>query len=245
MKIDSEAHDHYLEKGWTVVEEIFDPAEVERIAGIALEVSQELLGSDENYNVDISDDGSQHAPRKIDEPFWMEKAFQEFVLDERLVGAPESLIGREPLLLPDQVFMKPPHFGSAKPYHQDNSYFLCHPADQFITAWIALDDVDEENGCLRYIDGSHKGGILPHELIPGESYNQMPPPEMIDLEKESLALVRQGGVVFHHCQTLHTSHRNESDRWRRAYATHWASAEVTSENDTIPGAYFNEKGYPE
>ena len=70
---------------------------------------------------------------------------------------------------------------------------------------------------------SHKGPILPHETLdPDEPYNLVPPPELIDLSKEALAIVNKGGVVFHHSQTLHTSHRNESDRWRRGYdATHW------------------------
>ena len=50
---------------------------------------------------------------------------------------------------------------------------------------------------------------------------------------------RVTGVVFHHSKTLHTSHRNESDQWRRAYATHWASAGVVSELDTIKNSYYN------
>lgn len=60
----------------------------------------------------------------------------------------------------------------------------------------------------------------------------------VDLAKESLAPVGRGGVVFHHVKTLHTSHRNTSDRWRRAYATHWAGAGVTSEAQTIDNAYY-------
>ena len=113
------------------------------------------------------------------------------------------------------------------------------PGDEVITAWIALDDVDELNGCLRYIDGSHRGPILEHLPLPDEPYNLSPAQENIDLNREALAPVGKGGVVFHHSKMLHTSHRNESDRWRRAYATHWASAEVTSENETIDEAYYN------
>ena len=56
------------------------------------------------------------------------------------------------------------------------------PGDEVITAWIALDDVDEENGCLRYINGSHRGGILPHVPIPGEPHNKAPVASDIDLK---------------------------------------------------------------
>ncbi len=53
-----------------------------------------------------------------------------------------------------------------------------------------------------------------------------------------------GGVVLHHSHTLHTSHVNRSQRWRRGYATHWAASDVTSESGFVEGAYFNRPGYP-
>jgi len=155
------------------------------------------------------------------------------------------LLGDQPLLKSDQIFMKPPHVGSAKPYHQDNFYFQCTPGDHVITAWIALDDVDKQNGCLRYISGSHAGGVVPHNEVPNEPYNLTPPDDLVDLSREALAPVRQGGVVFHHSETLHTSHRNTSDRWRRGYATHWVTADVTSKTDGLDQAYFNQPEYDE
>jgi phytanoyl-CoA hydroxylase len=238
------AYEEYWEKGWAVVEGVFTSDEAERIAQIALETSrEEMAKADNRYVVDASSEG-EIAPRKIDHPFSKQAAFQAFVMDQRLVQLLADLLGAPPLLATDQIFMKPPRFGSAKPYHQDNFYFQCQPADHVITAWIALDDVDVENGCLRYIDGSHKGPILPHEPVPSEPYNLVPPPELVDLRKESLALVCKGGVVFHHSQALHTSHRNESDRWRRGYATHWVTGDVTSSNGTLDRAYYKTANYP-
>lgn len=242
--IDQAAYDQYWEKGWVVVEGIFPRDEAEQIAQIALELSQaELKNADNRYVVDASTEG-EIAPRKIDRPFWKHPAFQAFILDGRLAQVLTSLLDAQPLLATDQIFMKPPRFGSAKPYHQDNFYFQCQPADHVITAWIALDDVDVENGCLRYIDGSHRGPILPHEPVPGEPYNLVPPPALVDLRKEALALVHKGGVVFHHSQVLHTSHRNESDRWRRGYATHWVTSDVASSNGTLDRAYYKQADYP-
>ncbi len=245
MKISQDAYNHYWKKGWVVIEGVYGTEEVDRIAQIAIEVSDaEMKGDRPSCAVDRAEDGTI-GPRKIDRPFFKARAFQSFVLDLRLLRIIADFTGVKPLLVGDQIFMKPPHFGSAKPYHQDNYYFKCEPADHVITAWIAMDDVDEANGCLRYIEGSHKGPVVPHETPdPDEPYNLVPPPELIDLSKEALAQVNKGGVVFHHSKALHTSHRNESDRWRRGYATHWASSQTTSENDTIKNAYFNHDDFP-
>ncbi len=249
--MDRTTYDIYWQRGWGVVEGIFGRDEVDRIAELAVTVWEQeeaRTGQSQFGNVapisDVAPDGKTPVPRKIGNPFVKHDEFANLALDQRLVGEIESLLGGKPLLMTDQIFMKPPHHGGPKPYHQDNAYFLCHPDDHVLTAWIALDDVDELNGCLRYIDESHRGPILPHEEIPGEPYNKVPPADLIDLSKESLAEVKKGGVVFHHSKALHTSHRNDSDRWRRGYATHWVTADVTSDSDVLGGAYFKRADYP-
>ena len=237
-------YDHYWEKGWVVFEGIYEIDEIDGISQLATEISNQELEDGADSSVVDRQVGGATAPRKINRPFLKESAFRSLVMDPRLSTIISGLIGVEPLLVTDQIFMKPPRFGSAKPYHQDNYYFKCEPADHVITAWIAMDDVDESNGCLRYISSSHKGCILPHETPdPDEPYNLVPSSELIDFTKEALAIVSKGGVIFHHSQTLHTSHRNESNRWRRGYATHWASAQTTSENNTIENAYFNRNDF--
>ncbi len=245
MTIDEQTYEHYWECGWTLVEGVYSGAEVDQVLQVATEISERELAQDRSRFVTDHGDDGKVAPRKISSPFLKSEAFQSFVLDPRLRGLIGDLTGQEPVLLADQIFMKPPRFGSAKPYHQDNFYFRCEPADHVLTAWIALDDVDVANGCLRYIEGSHKGEVLPHDRPdPDEPYNLAPPAELIDLSKEALACVKRGGVVFHHVKTLHTSHQNESERWRRAYATHWASAATGSEKDTVAAGYFNREDYP-
>lgn len=242
-----EALNQYWTNGWVSVEHVFEEREADRIADIALQVSKDEDASGEetqSYKMDRSPNGDT-APRKIEGPFFKHRAFQSFVLDERLESILESILGAQPLLKADQIFMKPPHFGSAKPYHQDNFYFDCHPGDHVVTAWNALDDVEESNGCLRYVSGSHREGILPHEPLPGQPYDLTPAEDRVDLSRETTAPVKKGGVVFHHSETLHTSHRNTSDRWPRAYATHWVTDDVTTTTDALERAYFNRPEFPE
>ena len=239
MRLAPEKYEEFWHRGWTIVESLFAPPDVDAIGQLATSLCEQELASAVSSDTADQTDCSKVVPRKLDKPFLKHLDLRTFVMNHRLRSLVEQLIGKPPLLVTDQIFMKPPRFGSAKPYHQDNAYFLCHPDDQVITAWIALDDVDQCNGCLRYIDQSHCGPILEHLPVPGEPHNKAPSAEQIDLKREALACVKKGGVVFHHSKTLHTSHRNQSETWRRAYATHWASADVKSEIDTIDEAYYN------
>ena len=62
-----------------------------------------------------------------------------------------------------QYFNKPAGIGQATPPHQDGYYFHLTPC-QAVTGWLALDDVDEKNGCIHYIRGltSHADRFRPH-----------------------------------------------------------------------------------
>ena len=234
----------YWKNGWAVVESVYDRTEADAIAALAVDVAQAELdqADDEDAEVDVDESG-RPLPRKVNYPFLKDERFRAFILDDRLLSRIGEILGGEPRLVFDQIFLKPPRHGSAKPYHQDNAYFQCSPPDKVLTAWIALDDVDESNGCLRYIEGSHRMPILEHHAIEGERYNITPDDSEIDYQREAPAPVPKGGVIFHHGQTLHTSHANPSDRWRRAYASHWVTDEVTCEIDTLERAFF--RCYPE
>jgi phytanoyl-CoA hydroxylase len=77
-------------------------------------------------------------------------------LAEVLFGGPVSKEGNN-----FQYFNKPPKDGLPTPPHQDGYYFKIEPCEA-LTMWLALEEVDEENGCVRYVKGSHQRGMRPH-----------------------------------------------------------------------------------
>ena len=246
MKLSPEHRDHYWQRGWVVVEGVFPANRARAMAALAETIARTELaelakappsGQRRSYWADQGESG-ELAPRKIVQPFTKHPDLRALVSDPALVEVVQGVTGDPPVLLTDQILLKPPRFGAPKPYHQDNAYFRCTPADSVVTAWIALDDVDVENGCLRYIDGSHHGGLLPHEPLAGEEHNLVPSADLVELKRESTAPVRAGGVVLHHPLTLHTSYRNESPRWRRGYASHWATRSTVSDTPIVDNAYF-------
>ncbi len=80
--------------------------------------------------------------------------FAELIRRDCFVDVAKSFLGENVITQGAEYFNKPAGLGKATPPHQDGYYFCLVP-NKAVTFWIALDVVDEENGCLRYVTGSH------------------------------------------------------------------------------------------
>lgn len=131
----------------------------------------------------------------------------------------ELLIGESSEANDTEWFNKPPGAEHPTPPHQDNYYFCLRPAN-VATLWLALDEVDEENGCLRYVAGSHLKGIRPHSSTKVLGFSQ----GIIgfgaeDARQEQQILLQPGDLVAHHGETIHRAEPNRTtSRHRRAFA---------------------------
>ncbi len=133
-------------------------------------------------------------------------------LAARLLG--EAADAQEP-----EWFNKPPGCDHPTPPHQDNYYFCLDPPN-VATLWLALDDVDEDNGCLRYVAGSHRCGIRPHGRTEVLGFSQgITDYGSDDRNAERAVHLRVGDLVAHHGNTIHRADPNRTvDRHRRAFA---------------------------
>ncbi len=129
--------------------------------------------------------------------------------------------GPKIMLYSDQVFLKPAFCGSEKPLHQDNSYFKVMPMTSGVTCWMALDDATLENGCMHYIPGSHKLGLIKHKEIKNTPH--LIPDVDFDVGIEKPVPIPAGACIFHSLLVLHSSKANTSDKSRRAWALHYAN----------------------
>ena len=236
MALTSEQLAFYAENGYVVVRDIVPPDVLARIrdaitqitaeaqAGRSMRVSDVLIEPDAATGVATA---AVKAPlRKLNalvphDAFFHSVAASPPILD---VVAQLTANALRIMLYSDQVFLKPAHCGSAKPLHQDNSYFRVAPHSHGVTCWMAVDDATEENGCMRYIPGSHKLGLLPHKQISAAHLT----PEASDLGREIPVPVPAGAAIFHHLLTLHSSEANTSDKPRRAWALHYANRDAES-----------------
>jgi phytanoyl-CoA hydroxylase len=118
-----------------------------------------------------------------------------------------------------EYFNKPPRIGKPTPPHQDNYYFMLSPS-LALTMWLALEEADEENGCVRYIRGSHLKGMRAHgkTKTPGFSQGIVDYGEQEDLKKEEINFpAKPGDLLIHHAMTIHRADGNRSSsRSRKA-----------------------------
>lgn len=117
-----------------------------------------------------------------------------------------------------QYFNKPPNVGRPTPPHQDGYYFMLEPCEA-VTMWLALENADEESGCVRYVRGSHKRGMREHARTETIGFSQgiVDYPTDVDSTHEAAFPAKPGDVLVHDALTIHRAGRNSSaSRSRRA-----------------------------
>ena len=156
---------------------------------------------------------------------------ERFMLHPRVLDVLEALIGPDLMAMQSMLFLKPPG-QPGQAFHQDSFYIKTAP-DTLCGAWIAVDDADEENGCMGFVPGSHHEAIYEEVAQPadtGDFKAGLTEVQGVDSGREVLAEARAGDVVFFHGHLLHRSRRNRSaDRFRRAYVCHYANARSYTE----------------
>ena len=162
-------------------------------------------------------------------------AFERLIYHSKIVEALSQLTHQPDIYIwHDQIQYKPAKHGGVNNWHQDAPYWPVLKPETPVTAWVALDDVDESNGCMWMVPGSQKWGnhIKLLESNPLEKFHEMgdgftPPKDAeINVVKRTPWPVKRGHVSFHHSMTWHGSGKNISDRPRRAIALHYMTNET-------------------
>jgi ectoine hydroxylase-related dioxygenase (phytanoyl-CoA dioxygenase family) len=201
--------EQFHQRGLLIIEDFIDAA---KTAEIERELQRYIaqIAPDKVTGHVVYEAGPQRRIRNI---FHLHAADDYFA---KLATAPQfhelarAIFRDEPILVSVELFGKPARVGSEVPYHQDNAYFNLIPAHA-LTCWIAMADATEENGCVRYVEGSHRLGNLPHHAS-GVKGNSMRLTELpTNAGREVCGIVKRGGALIHHCNTIHRSEPNLSD----------------------------------
>ncbi len=166
------------------------------------------------------------------------KGLHDVLWNPAFVMAASQLLGDKAVRFwHDQIFYKPAKQGGVVAWHQDYSYWTRTKPVAHITCWCALDDATAENGCLQYIPGSHKWGLLPKPVIAGDLHGIrefLSEEQKKKFDNAQLASVKAGEAIFHHPLTLHGSGENKSTRPRRAFVINaFADGVISDSNEPL------------
>jgi len=160
----------------------------------------------------------------------------ELATHPRVLDAVEDVLGPDVMLWDTKLFPKPAHSRSFVSWHQDGTYVGLEPADETLTAWVALSDSMPESGCMRVIPGSHKLGQLQHNATYADG-NLLLNGQVIDgIDGEGAVDIplRAGEMSMHHMMLVHGSLPNSSDKKRVGISINYVTPRVRETLMTRP-----------
>ena len=142
--------------------------------------------------------------------------FKDLTESDRFAKLAELLLDDGVISKNMEWFTKPARSGAETPPHQDGFYFMLEP-NEALTLWLALDTVNDENGCIHYVRGSHRRGMRPHgqTAVFGFSLGVTDYGEA-DYQTEAAIHAAPGDMIVHHCMTIHRAGPNPTANPRRA-----------------------------
>jgi ectoine hydroxylase-related dioxygenase (phytanoyl-CoA dioxygenase family) len=153
--------------------------------------------------------------------------FHQLIQHPKIAKGLAQLTGAKELRIwHDQIQYKPAAIGGVNMWHQDAPYWPILAPMTEVSAWVALDDADAENGCMSMVPGSHLWGNNIDFIHTLKNFDDMP--SEFEGHKVDVVLcpVKKGEVHFHHALTWHGSTANTSGRPRRAIAIHCMTQET-------------------
>ncbi len=231
MGLSEEQVTTFWRDGFVIVTNVLTPEEVAALKQRTEEIIRGDVPFPAQY-LQIEPELEGELGAKIDPVFRVRKlwnltrydpVFQEYARHPKIVEAAVDLLGPDIKLYTDQMLLKPPLHGSAKPYHQDSVYWPIDPME-LATCWMAFDDSTVENGCMRFLPGTHKLGSLKHYHLEGPHIVPEGWESMSKRPDEVAVEIPAGSCTFHHSLILHETAPNRTANPRRAMTTAYMRA---------------------
>ena len=164
--------------------------------------------------------------------------FDKIVHNANILNAVESIIGKNILICGTTLFIKNPNEKGYVSFHQDAKYIGLEPYN-WVTAWIAITDANEKNGCMRMWVGSHKENLKHHNqkfdeenlLTRGQTVENVP------LSETKLVVLNAGQMSLHHPKVVHGSGLNNSNDRRIGFVI---QSYIGSDVDQVLGKMYTQ-----
>jgi ectoine hydroxylase-related dioxygenase (phytanoyl-CoA dioxygenase family) len=236
--------DYFNENGFLRLDNVFDPKtvawqsqELERLMQEWATQGPGWRGPWRKAYMTAEEDERARLDIMSDLPSYSE-AYYRAVTSERLVGAVADLLGTSVEYHHSVLHAKGPEMGTPFPLHQDYPFYE-HEGPGYIDALLHIDAATMENGCLKFIPGSHKLGKLEH-VGAHDSKDTRPhlPVDEYPVSSATPVPANAGDVVFMSYLTIHGSEPNRTDEWRRLVRVGYRdpqNLQVSGHNNGVKG----------
>ena len=224
---------YFHEHGFLIVRQAVAQAELDNLESHCdtLLANKESLANDWAWDAkETRDQRSFRIVQSSPSLVWKDIAGQPY--RRWLAAFASSLMQMEMEFWYDQFLGKPPGISVPTYWHQDEGYWGRQLSDRGITAWIPLHAVDAVNGCMHFINGGHRLGLLPHHGVAGVQSDLLTCE--VDERQTVVCPMQRGDVAFHHSKTPHMSTANHGPNWRKAVTNHLQAVGTGGEGDFYP-----------
>jgi Phytanoyl-CoA dioxygenase (PhyH) len=169
--------------------------------------------------------GPGAAPKspEINETAVLEPKLRETLTYARCRAIARHLLGTPVGYQFDHAIYKLPNNQTPTAWHQDEAYNLEPMPLRSIHFWIPLQAATIENGCMWFIPGSQRGGLLTHAITSRRGARGTLAVDALDARSAVACPLEVGGVTVHHPLTLHYTGANTSNDYRRAWILHFGA----------------------
>ncbi len=202
------------EKGFTIIKSAVDKRSLQGLKNLTEDV---ITYSEKGFNDPFS---TYYLEHRVDQGvlydlFQRHPEFQPLASLPSVIGVLQGVLGKNIILYENSLVYKPKGKSNAVPWHQD---FISRPKEpkKFI-AWIALDDVHDENGPLKVIPSSHLDGYQAWHRVKGQTHHDRINPRAIDENRAVEIHMNSGDALIFDAMLIHGSDECHSGIPRRAY----------------------------
>ena len=213
--LEREQIDRFNERGFVLPVSVFSETEIASVRGYFDDLLARVLATGKNqYSIST-------AHMKYGRVY-------DLLTEPRIVDCVGDLLGENVVGWGSHFFCKMPHDGKTVSWHQDASYWPMTPS-KTVTVWLAVDDADADNACMRFLPTSHTHGHLPYresDVAENNVLDQTVEDAEARFGEPVNVELRAGQMSMHTDLLLHGSEANESDRRRCGLTLRYCTTDV-------------------
>ena len=206
--------DYFKKNGFVVLKNIIDKEQINNLYKEIEVIKNKAFKTKNNRYYHLTKDKKINTIHNI-QKFYKSKLLINLAKNTQIKKFLNNTLSKKISVRNYEFFLKPAKTGLAAPLHQDN-YFWNIMGGKAVNVWIALSKANKQNGGIFYLKGSHKLGLAKH--IPS---NMKGTSQMIALNKlknkklkKFFPNLKEGDCLIHHCETMHGSNKNNSEKNR-------------------------------